>query len=90
MRVANLQCKEVRRGFLYGGAGEGINQGGGLDRTPSLTKRKKIHTPSVRKSGEDFYMEGLEKELTKEEDWTPSSRTPSLTKRKKIHRWLQA
>ena len=38
MRVANLQCKEVRRGFLYGGAGEGINQGGGLDAVESDTE----------------------------------------------------
>ena len=38
MRVANLQCKEVRRGFLYGGAGEGINQRGGLDADESDTE----------------------------------------------------
>ena len=38
MRVANLHCKEVRRGFLYGGAEEGINQGGGLDADESDTE----------------------------------------------------
>ena len=38
VRVANLQYREVRRGFLYGGAREGINQGGGLDADESDTE----------------------------------------------------